>query len=800
MTILQRITIVMAIAASTAVFAAVDNNPMSAGTSNGRNIVGIPPEAPFENPALLGCDRVPYGGVSLFPFGVAVWSDKLAISPFTFLSNMPTDSIKQKALIKTILKNSFDVAEGTDSLTALSNSQKIMDVLKGGTSIYAGSRISLISFAHKRYAFNITTHADEQITIPDAPFYAIFGGNVGLTRGNKLDFSSFSQQGIWATDFTFSLGLPVTIPALHDFFKLSKGAGGVGIKYVMGHSMLKASARSNSTLAFDSINNVIKMDGQFDVETAGMGLHGPLTMDGPFKGGFPINGHGLGVDVGGILYDEKGSMSINIQNLGVLFWTNNVKSHTYNFKKDNLTLYDIISGIDAHGHNHDSIVTSIFNRNEAYPVNADTLNNTSSAVTFLPLALNIGYSRQWDFTKSTNSALRNFADFANAAANYQQYLVPGPGLSYIPRLSIGGELGTLHNFLPLRAGFIMGGPEHWASGFGFGLNFKYVSLQTAYKAIGNWWFVPSHGFELAGALNFNWGMHLPVQAPKEYDIDHDGIPDSVDKCPTIPEDKDSFQDEDGCPDYDNDNDGIPDSLDKCPNVPEDKDNFQDQDGCPDYDNDADGVPDSVDKCPLIPEDIDGFEDQDGCPDYDNDHDGIPDTLDKCPNDPETFNGYKDDDGCPDTVVMPTAKEVQVLNTKLRDINFKTASAELLPASYAALDFIVSFLHQYPNLRYEIQGHTDNRGEADYNLLLSAARAGTVRAYLLQKGVGDSSLIAIGYGLTMPIADNKTAAGRALNRRVEFKYIETPQDYASLKQRESEFREKIRAAKINGAQY
>jgi outer membrane protein OmpA-like peptidoglycan-associated protein len=295
-------------------------------------------------------------------------------------------------------------------------------------------------------------------------------------------------------------------------------------------------------------------------------------------------------------------------------------------------------------------------------------------------------------------------------------------------------------------------------------------------------------------------MHLPVVIPKEYDTDHDGIPDSVDKCPTIPEDKDGFQDQDGCPDYDNDNDGIPDSVDKCPNVPEDKDNFQDADGCPDYDNDADGVPDSLDKCPNIPEDIDGFEDQDGCPDYDNDHDGIPDTLDKCPMEPETFNGYKDDDGCPDTVVMPTAKEVQVLNTKLRDINFKTASAELLPASRAALDFIVSFLHQYPNLRYEIQGHTDNRGDADYNLLLSAARAGTVRAHLLQKGIPDSALIAIGYGLTMPIADNKTAAGRAQNRRVEFKYIATPQDYSNLKQQEELFREKVRAAKINGAQY
>jgi len=98
------------------------------------------------------------------------------------------------------------------------------------------------------------------------------------------------------------------------------------------------------------------------------------------------------------------------------------------------------------------------------------------------------------------------------------------------------------------------------------------------------------------------------------DSDGDGIPDDVDQCPDIPEDKDGFQDEDGCPDYDNDNDGIYDAQDMCPNAPEDYDGFQDQDGCPDLDNDGDGIPDKLDKCPNTPEDIDGYQDDDGCPD------------------------------------------------------------------------------------------------------------------------------------------------------------------------------------------
>jgi OmpA-OmpF porin, OOP family len=98
---------------------------------------------------------------------------------------------------------------------------------------------------------------------------------------------------------------------------------------------------------------------------------------------------------------------------------------------------------------------------------------------------------------------------------------------------------------------------------------------------------------------------------------------------------------------DSDNDGIPDDVDQCPDMPEDKDGFQDEDGCPDFDNDNDGIYDSQDQCPNDPEDFDGFEDSDGCPDLDNDHDGIPDKLDKCPNTPEDIDGYQDEDGCPD---------------------------------------------------------------------------------------------------------------------------------------------------------
>jgi len=160
---------------------------------------------------------------------------------------------------------------------------------------------------------------------------------------------------------------------------------------------------------------------------------------------------------------------------------------------------------------------------------------------------------------------------------------------------------------------------------------------------------------VGGGMGFGTAPSVPLfrvlgsirYAPQNRDIDGDGIVDRDDKCPNEKEDKDNFEDEDGCPDIDNDGDGIDDMVDDCPNEPEDIDGYEDEDGCPDVDNDGDGISDEKDKCPNEPEDVDGYEDEDGCPDVDNDRDGILDEKDKCPNEPEDVDGYEDEDGCPD---------------------------------------------------------------------------------------------------------------------------------------------------------
>jgi OmpA-OmpF porin, OOP family len=212
---------------------------------------------------------------------------------------------------------------------------------------------------------------------------------------------------------------------------------------------------------------------------------------------------------------------------------------------------------------------------------------------------------------------------------------------------------------------------------------------------------------------------------------------------------------------DRDGDGIPDEVDQCPDVPEDKDGFEDQDGCPDYDNDKDGIYDAQDQCPDQPEDRDGFQDLDGCPDFDNDKDGIADSLDKCPNQPETYNGYKDEDGCPDE------KPEEIKQTLiLKGVNFKTASAELLEESYYVLENVFNSLEAFSSVKIEIAGHTDNQGGDSYNMALSYDRAKTVMNYLVQRGISPDRIVAKGYGKTRPIAPNDTPEGRAKNRRVE----------------------------------
>jgi OmpA-OmpF porin, OOP family len=239
---------------------------------------------------------------------------------------------------------------------------------------------------------------------------------------------------------------------------------------------------------------------------------------------------------------------------------------------------------------------------------------------------------------------------------------------------------------------------------------------------------------------------VPVEQPK--DSDGDGITDDKDKCPSVP----GVAKYDGCPVPDTDKDGINDDDDKCPTVP----GVARYQGCPIPDTDKDGINDEEDKCPTVP----GVARYQGCPVPDTDGDGVNDEEDKCP----TVPGVPENQGCP-AIKEEIKRKVDFAS---QNILFVINSYRLLPGSNKGLNEVVKILQSDSSLKLSIDGYTDNTGTPEKNQTLSENRANAVKDYFVKKGIDASRLTAAGHGQDMPVADNKTAAGRKKNRRVEMK--------------------------------
>ena len=245
--------------------------------------------------------------------------------------------------------------------------------------------------------------------------------------------------------------------------------------------------------------------------------------------------------------------------------------------------------------------------------------------------------------------------------------------------------------------------------------------------------------------------------PVMTDRDADGVPDDIDRCPDVPGPKENF----GCPWADRDGDGVPDKDDKCPDVPGPAENA----GCPYGDRDGDGVADNKDACPDVP----GPAENGGCPWPDRDHDGVPDKDDKCPDEP----GPKDNAGCPrkQTLIVVRKDRIELK----QQVHFKPNKSVILPDSFELLRQVARALQDAPAVNIRVEGHTDNVGKLQKNLTLSQARADAVRDFLVKQGVDARQITTQGYGPTRPIASNLTRAGKAANRRVEFRMGERAKD-------------------------
>ncbi|WP_447788605.1 OmpA family protein [Pseudomonas farris] len=158
-------------------------------------------------------------------------------------------------------------------------------------------------------------------------------------------------------------------------------------------------------------------------------------------------------------------------------------------------------------------------------------------------------------------------------------------------------------------------------------------------------------------------------------------------------------------------------------------------------------------------------------DGDEDGDGVPDSRDKCPGTPKGVQ--VDADGCPPPAPAPVVEETAVVKEEvivIRDVHFQFDSAKLTPADKDVLSTIATRLKQESSsAQLTVTGHTDSVGSDAYNQKLSDRRAHSVVEYLISQGVPRSSFVSVtGAGESQPVADNKTADGRAMNRRTEIK--------------------------------
>lgn len=411
--------------------------------------------------------------------------------------------------------------------------------------------------------------------------------------------------------------------------------------------------------------------------------------------------------------------------------------------------------------------------------------NRAETVTFSPYVGGVTFDGELDMKiVSPTFGLRlgyNLTDnwALEGVAGYIKARQDGGGSNDMVRF--GGDL--LYNFMPKNSLV-----PYLAAGFGgFDAEGSNVKGMVNYGGGAKWFFTENAALRgdvralhytvdssIKNNVEYTLGLLFAVGAPKPApkpvevapvvlapappaDTDRDGVIDSLDTCPGTP---DGIKvDARGCP-LDSDRDGVYDYQDACPGTPVGV--MVDAKGCP-LDSDKDGVYDYLDNCPGTPVGV--KVDAKGCP-LDSDGDGVPDYLDKCPTTPR---GDKvDQEGCTPRIVEAAAQKAVAVPTRVAlKVQFDTGKSVIKQQYHQELKAVGDALNADKNLKGTIEGYTDSVGNDRLNQQLSQRRANAVRDYIIKTFKVDAGrLTAKGYGEASPVADNATAAGRALNRRIE----------------------------------
>ena len=710
---------------------------------------------------------------------------------------------------------------------------KFFNTLKPTILLNSDFQINLLDFGFRTgksfWSFSLTEKVDGQLGIPkDFMKLLIYGtpdlnNNIFDFKNFGVDMSVYTEAGI---GFSRKMNDEWTIGAK---LKLNYGTANfstVNQNIDLSANYLEWKFNGNGVLKYASPVPVIIGN---DFQSITLGSSSLSDWIKPM-------GMGAGVDLG-FTYKPINNLTISgaLTDFGFINWNRNVRNVTY--KSDfSFTGFGSLNNSNFN-FNIQTLADTILKKLTSSFSNIPNPNPDTTYRTYTVPKLNIGLEYGFFENKLSVGLLSRtmkhrdiYSEELTASVNGRPIDWFNMSLSYSV---LNGRLSNMGAGLGIRTGFVhwLLSADYIPLNYAalpinqLSSNFPSVTVPIAYN---------SQGFNFALGVNLVFGYRKDAdkdgvvdrkdKCPETpfgvivdkkgcpVDTDGDGVPDYLDKCPKTPKEAYSSVDEKGCP-KDTDGDGVPDYLDKCPDTPKAAIGRVDKNGCP-LDTDKDGVPDYLDKCPNTPLNI--KVDSNGCP-VDTDGDGVPDYLDKCPDTPKAAYAFVDKNGCPldtdgdgvpdyldkcptmkgstlnngcEEVKVETKQEVKpeikpvtkpIVQTELKSlfqkalqgIQFESGNDRIMSLSHKILNQIAGVLIANPTYLIEIRGFTDNVGNSESNKTLSIKRANAVKKYMVSKGVNASRITANGYGDTLPVASNKTAKGRALNRRVEFiaSYIE-----------------------------
>jgi len=510
--------LVLSLAAAS--LSASDNYMVGAGGTQPFYLNAAAYNGAYGNPALLGVYGAPRGGYSFIPVSLGLRSDEFAMSALLseYMFDLGDD---WKPYVNYILWKSYGLKDVNLSKPD-KVSQKLTDGMEDGAGVITlGFQTSPIVFSMNGFAGSIRTYADVDVYLPGGALLPIFSDTKGLQDGQALSLSDLSVEGVAATEFAFKMGRPISaLPSFFDYAGLDKGAWGVGAKYIMGHSYLSVNAE-NSSLKYDLDTNDYALDATINILSTGTGLKSMFAKEKPgddkntamiFDNDMiPVAaGGGFGFDAGGVFHNDKHFVSVDMQDIGMIFWGGN------STRKIKLNIH------------HDSLITDYMNRSderkEQIKMNPDLedygfgeyfdsimtegangaeVDSGKGHTTYLPMSLNLGYAYYHDL--SDVETLGFWVKYLTANAGFRWQMVSSPGRDAEATLTVGGSAGLINGIFPLRYGIIVGGPGSVSSVAGVGVSTRYVSFDLYYKSVGHPFMVFDKGFEVATAFTVNWG-------------------------------------------------------------------------------------------------------------------------------------------------------------------------------------------------------------------------------------------------------------------------------------------------------